>query len=280
MAVVTMRQLLESGVHFGHQTRRWNPKMKRFIFTERNGIYIIDLRQTLDYIEKAYEFVRGTVAEGGSILFVGTKKQAQEAIAEQATRVGQPYVNHRWLGGMLTNFQTVYKRLQRMKELEALGDLSGTAQGYTKKETLQLSREKIKLSRTLGGLRDMQKVPSAIWVVDTKKEHIAVDEARKLGIPVIAVLDTNCDPDEVDFPIPGNDDAIRSAELLTKVIAAAVGDGLIARSGKQRGTDEKPEPGVVAADEPLAEWERELIEDTEKKAEQPKTEEPATAAAE
>ncbi|MET8311948.1 30S ribosomal protein S2 [Micromonospora sp. NPDC005173] len=263
MAVVTMRQLLESGVHFGHQTRRWNPKMKRFIMTERNGIYIIDLRQTLDYIEKAYEFVRGTVAEGGSILFVGTKKQAQEAIAEQATRVGQPFVNHRWLGGMLTNFQTVYKRLQRMKELEGLGDLSGTAAGYTKKETLQLSREKIKLTRTLGGLRDMQKLPAAVWIVDTKKEHIAVDEARKLGIPVIAVLDTNCDPDEVDFPIPGNDDAIRSAELLTKVVAAAVADGLIARSGRRRGTDEKPEPGV-ASDEPLTEWERELLEEPKK----------------
>jgi small subunit ribosomal protein S2 len=263
MAVVTMRQLLESGVHFGHQTRRWNPKMKRFIMTERNGIYIIDLRQTLEYIEKAYEFVRGTVAEGGSILFVGTKKQAQEAIAEQATRVGQPYVNHRWLGGMLTNFQTVYKRLQRMKELEGLGDLSGTAAGYTKKETLQLSREKIKLTRTLGGLRDMQKLPAAVWIVDTKKEHIAVDEARKLGIPVIAVLDTNCDPDEVDFPIPGNDDAIRSAELLTRVVAAAVADGLIARSGRRRGSDEKPEPGV-ATDEPLTEWERELLEEPKK----------------
>ncbi|MFI5930384.1 30S ribosomal protein S2 [Micromonospora sp. NPDC051543] len=276
MAVVTMRQLLESGVHFGHQTRRWNPKMKRFIMTERNGIYIIDLRQTLDYIEKAYEFVRGTVAEGGSILFVGTKKQAQEAIAEQATRVGQPYVNHRWLGGMLTNFQTVYKRLQRMKELEALGDLSGTAAGYTKKETLQLSREKIKLTRTLGGLRDMQKLPAAVWIVDTKKEHIAVDEARKLGIPVIAVLDTNCDPDEVDFPIPGNDDAIRSAELLTKVVAAAVADGLIARSGRRRGGDEKPEG--VASDEPLAEWERELLE-PKKADEQPAaTEQPAAAA--
>src|SRR6185295_469811 len=191
---VSMRELLENGVHFGHQTRRWNPKMKRFIFTERNGIYIIDLRQTLDYIEKAYDYIRTTVAEGGHILFVGTKKQAQEAIAEQAMRVAQPYVNDRWLGGMLTNFQTVYKRLQRMKELEALGDLSGTAAGYTKKETLQLNREKIKLTKTLGGLRDMTKVPSAIWVVDTKKEHIAVDEARKLGIPVIAVLDTNCDP--------------------------------------------------------------------------------------
>jgi small subunit ribosomal protein S2 len=259
MAVVTMRQLLESGVHFGHQTRRWNPKMKRFIFTERNGIYIIDLRQTLDYIEKAYEFIRTTVAEGGSVLFVGTKKQAQEAIAEQAARVGMPYVNHRWLGGMLTNFQTVYKRLQRMKELESI-EQTGQAQGFTKKETLQLSREKIKLTRTLGGLRDMQKTPAAVWIVDTKKEHIAVDEARKLGIPVIAVLDTNCDPDEVDFPIPGNDDAIRSAALLTRVVADAVADGLISRSGKSRRGDEKPEPGAVGVDEPLAEWERELLQ--------------------
>jgi len=271
MAVVTMRQLLESGVHFGHQTRRWNPKMKRYILTERNGIYIIDLRQSLDYIEKAYDFVRNTVAEGGSILFVGTKKQAQEAMSEQASRVGMPYVNHRWLGGMLTNFQTVYKRLQRMKELESI-ELTGVAQGYTKKETLQLSREKIKLTKTLGGLRDMQKTPAAIWVVDTKKEHIAVDEARKLGIPVIAVLDTNCDPDEVDFPIPGNDDAIRSAALLTRVIADAVADGLIARSGRRSGrdADEKPEPGAVAVDEPLAEWERELLQ---------RKEEPAAAAA-
>ena len=171
-----------------------------------------------------------------------------------------PYVNHRWLGGMLTNFQTVYKRLQRMKELESL-DLTGTAQGYTKKETLQLSREQIKLSRTLGGLRDMQKLPSAIWVIDTKKEHIAVDEARKLGIPVIAVLDTNCDPDEVDFPIPGNDDAIRSAALLTRVVADAVAEGLIARSGRSTAAPTRSrEPGVVAGDEPLAEWERELLE--------------------
>jgi small subunit ribosomal protein S2 len=259
MAVVTMRQLLESGVHFGHQTRRWNPKMKRFIFTERNGIYIIDLRQTVDYINKAFDFVKNTVAEGGTVLFVGTKKQAQEAVAEQAARVGMPYVNHRWQGGMLTNFQTVHKRLLLMKELESL-DLSGTAEGYTKKETLQLSRKKGKLTRDLGGLRDMQKLPSAIWVVDTKKEHIAVDEARKLGIPVIAILDTNCDPDEVDYPIPGNDDAIRSAELLTKIIASAVAEGLIARSGRARGGEDKPEPGALAADEPLAEWERELLE--------------------
>src|SRR3954447_4076941 len=247
MAVVTMRQLLESGVHFGHQTRRWNPKMKRFIMTERNGIYIIDLRQTLDYIEKAYDYHRNTVAEGGSVLFVGTKKQAQEAIPQQAARVGMPYVNHRWLGGMLTNFQTVYKRLQRMKELESL-DLTGAAQGYTKKETLQLSREKIKLTRTLGGLRDMQKLPAAIWVVDTKKEHIAVDEARKLGIPVIAILDTNCDPDEVDYPIPGNDDAIRSATLLTQVVATAAADGQIARAGAAMGDNEKPPAGQVGAD--------------------------------
>jgi small subunit ribosomal protein S2 len=259
MAVVTMRQLLESGVHFGHQTRRWNPKMKRYIFTERNGIYIIDLRQTLDYINTAYEYVRTTVAQGGSILFVGTKKQAQEAISAQAARVGMPYVNHRWLGGMLTNFQTVHKRLVRMKELEAL-DLSGTADGYTKKETLQLSREKTKLTRTLGGLRDMQRLPAAVWVVDTKKEHIAVDESRKLGIPVIAILDTNCDPDEVDLPIPGNDDAIRSAELLTRVIASAVADGLIARSGRAQATEEKPGAGGTGLVEPLPEWERELLE--------------------
>jgi small subunit ribosomal protein S2 len=262
MAVVTMRQLLESGVHFGHQTRRWNPKMKRYIFTERNGIYIIDLRQTLDYIDQAYEYIKNTVADGGNILFVGTKKQAQEAIAEQASRVGMPFVNHRWLGGMLTNFSTVFKRLQRMKELESI-ELTGTAEGFTKKETLQLQREKIKLTKTLGGLRDMSRVPAAVWIVDTKKEHIAVDEARKLGIPVIAVLDTNCDPDEVDFPIPGNDDAIRSAALLTRVVADAVAAGLIARSGKAlRGgsAEAKPEPGTVAADEPLPEWERELLD--------------------
>ncbi|MGA8114710.1 MAG: 30S ribosomal protein S2 [Actinocatenispora sp.] len=268
MAVVTMRQLLESGVHFGHQTRRWNPKMKRYIFTDRNGIYIIDLRQTLDYIEKAYHFVKDTVASGGNVLFVGTKKQAQEAIAEQATRVGMPYVNHRWLGGMLTNFNTVHKRLQRMKELESIEQI-GADQGLTKKERLSLQREKIKLERTLGGLRDMQKLPAAIWVVDTKKEHIAVDEARKLGIPVIAILDTNCDPDEVDYPIPGNDDAIRSATLLTQVVASAAAAGQIARAGAALGDSEKPSAGVSA--EPLAEWERELLENgsAEKPAEKP-----------
>ena len=257
MAVVTMRQLLESGVHFGHQTRRWNPKMKRFIMTERNGIYIIDLQQSVSYINTAYEFVRETVAHGGSMLFVGTKKQAQEAIAEQATRVGMPYVNHRWLGGMLTNFNTISKRLARLKELEQInfGEVAGS--GYTKKELLILSREKDKLEKTLGGMREMSKVPSAIWVVDTKKEHLAVDEARKLGLPVIAILDTNCDPDEVDYKIPGNDDAIRSVTLLTRVIADAVADGLIQRSNARAGAGADTEG--VAAEEPLAEWERELL---------------------
>src|SRR5438105_1334602 len=259
MAVVTMRQLLESGVHFGHQTRRWNPKMKRFIFTERNGIYIIDLQQTLTYIDRAYDFVKETVAHGGTVLFVGTKKQAQEAIAEQARRVGMPFVNQRWLGGMLTNFSTVYKRLQRLKELEEIdfGDVASS--GMTKKELLQLRREHDKLDRTLGGIRDMSRVPSAIWVVDTKKEHIAVNEARKLGIPVVDILDTNCDPDEVNYPIPGNDDAIRSVALLTRVVADAVAEGLIARAGASSG-DEKPAGDRLGTEEPLAEWERELLQ--------------------
>ncbi len=258
--VVTMKQLLESGVHFGHQTRRWNPKMKRYIFTERNGIYIIDLQQSLDYIDRAYEFIRETVAHGGSILYVGTKKQAQEAIAEEARRVGMPYVNQRWLGGMLTNFSTVYKRLQRLKELEELdfGDVAGS--GMTKKELLGLKRERDKLDKTLGGIRDMARVPSAIWVVDTKKEHIAVNEARKLGIPVVAILDTNCDPDEVTYPIPGNDDAIRSVALLTRVVADAVAAGLMARAGAAE-TDQKPadDQFSVTSEEPLPEWERDLL---------------------
>ena len=270
MAVVTMKNLLDSGVHFGHQTRRWNPKMKRFIFTERNGIYIIDLQQTLSYIDRAYEFVKETVAHGGTVLFIGTKKQAQEAIAEQATRVGMPYVNQRWLGGMLTNFSTVYKRLQRLKELEAL-EANGWEGTATKKEQLILGREKSKLERSLGGIREMTKTPSAVWIVDTKKEHLAVAEAHKLNIPVIAILDTNCDPDEVDYKIPGNDDAIRSAALLTRVVADAVAEGLMARAGlaANAGRDEKPEPGVLAADEPLADWETELLRPTEATTAQP-----------
>jgi small subunit ribosomal protein S2 len=256
MAVVTMRQLLGSGVHFGHQTRRWNPKMKRFILTERNGIYIIDLQQSLSFIDNAFDFVKETVAHGGTILFVGTKKQAQEPIAEQALRVGMPYVNQRWLGGMLTNFQTVHKRLQKLKELEEIDFEDVAKSGMTKKELLVLRRERDKLLKTLGGIRDMARVPSAVWIVDTKKEHLAVDEARKLGIPVVAILDTNCDPDEVDYKIPGNDDAIRSVTLLTRVVADAVAEGVLAR---HRGSD-APAQGADAPAEPLAEWERELLE--------------------
>ncbi|PPF11697.1 30S ribosomal protein S2 [Rathayibacter rathayi] len=253
MAVVTMRQLLDNGVHFGHQKRRWNPKMKRFILTERSGSYIIDLQQSLAYIDKTYDFVKETVAHGGTILFVGTKKQAQNAISEQATRVGQPYVNQRWLGGLLTNFQTVSKRLARMKELEELDFDDTSKSGFTKKELLIKKRELDKLHKSLGGIRNLSKTPSALWVVDTKKEHLAIDEAKKLGIPVIGILDTNCDPDEVQYPIPGNDDAIRSVSLLTRIVADAAAEGLIQRH-------QKPEAeGNVSAVEPLAEWEQELL---------------------
>ena len=235
MAVVTMRQLLESGVHFGHQTRRWNPKMKRFIMTERNGIYIIDLQQSLAYIDRSYAFIKETVAKGGTVMFVGTKKQAQEAIAEQATRVGMPYVNQRWLGGMLTNFQTVHQRINRLKELDEIDfdDVAGSSR--TKKELLQMRRERDKLNKSLGGIREMSRTPAAVWIVDTNKEHLAVEEARKLRIPIIGILDSNCDPDLVDFPIPGNDDAIRAVGLLTRVVADAVAEGLIARSGAKAG---------------------------------------------
>ncbi|MDP1719769.1 MAG: 30S ribosomal protein S2 [Candidatus Nanopelagicaceae bacterium] len=257
MAVVTMRELLDSGVHFGHQTRRWNPKMKRFIFTERNGIYIIDIQQSLGLIDSAYEFVKDVVAKGGHILYVGTKKQAQEPIVQQSARVGMPYVTERWLGGMLTNFPTVYKRIQRLKELEALE--SANDQLLTKKELLVLRREREKLNKNLNGIRNMTKLPSAIWVVDTKKEHLAVAEAKKLGIPVIAILDTNCDPDEVDFKIPGNDDAIRSIGLLTRVITDAVAAGLQARAAASVKEEVKADTETVAAGEPLADWEKEIL---------------------
>lgn len=257
MAVVTMRELLDSGVHFGHQTRRWNPKMKRFIFTERNGIYIIDIQQSLGLIDSAYEFVKDIVAKGGHVLYVGTKKQAQEPIIQQSARVGMPYVTERWLGGMLTNFPTVYKRIQRLKELEALE--SANDQLLTKKELLVLRREREKLNKNLNGIRNMTKLPSAIWVVDTKKEHLAVAEAKKLGIPVIAILDTNCDPDEVDFKIPGNDDAIRSIGLLTRVITDAVAAGLQARAAATVKEEVKSDTETVAAGEPLADWEKEIL---------------------
>ena len=267
-----MKQLLDAGAHFGHQTRRWNPKMRRFIFTDRNGIYIIDLQQTLTYIDQAYEFVKETVAHGGTVLFVGTKKQAQEAIAEEATKVGMPYVNQRWLGGMLTNFQTVHQRLLRLKELESM-EQTGGFEGRTKKEILMLTREKNKLARTLGGMREMSKIPSVVWIVDTNKEHIAVDEARKLGIPVVAILDTNCDPDVVDYPIPANDDAIRSVDVLTRVVASAVAEGLKARSAAKEGNK-----GEEA--EPLAEWETEQLDAVTAEAEAAATTEDAAATSE
>jgi small subunit ribosomal protein S2 len=266
LAVVTMRQLLEAGVHFGHQTRRWNPKMKRYIYGERNGIYIIDLQKTMESIESTFSFLRDTVAKGGTVLFVGTKKQAQEAIKSQAERVTMPFVNYRWLGGMLTNFTTIYRRLQRLKELEAM-ETTGGMDVLPKKEVLRLRHEREKLERNLGGIRDMTRPPAAVWVVDTRKEHIAVTEARKLGIPVVAILDTNCDPDEVDYPIPGNDDAIRAGSLLTRIVADAVAEGLRLRAVYGAETAAKEGTAPVAAspadEEPLAEWERELLESGE-----------------
>ena len=272
MAVVTIRQMLDSGVHFGHQTQRWNPKVKRFILTERSGIHIIDLQQSLAHIDAAYEFVRETVARGGTVLFVGTKKQAQESIASEAGRVGQPYVNQRWLGGLLTNFQTVLGRLERMKELEQV-DFEDTTKGFTKKELLMKRRELEKLHKSLGGIRNLTKTPSAIWVVDAKREHLAMSEAAKLGIPVVAILDTNADPDEIQFPIPGNDDAIRSVGLLTRVIADAVAEGLVIRHDKPAAA------GNVSAVEPLADWERELLgEVADVAAEAPVAEAPAEEA--
>ncbi|HVM00947.1 MAG TPA: 30S ribosomal protein S2 [Egibacteraceae bacterium] len=268
MAVVSMRDLLEAGVHFGHQTRRWNPKMKRFIFSERNGIYIIDIQQTIGMLEQAYHFVRDTVARGGTVLFVGTKKQAQEAVEQQAMRVGMPYVNYRWLGGMLTNFETIKARLRRLNELEEM-EQSGTLELLPKKEVLTLRREREKLERNLGGIRGMNKLPAAVWVVDTVKEHIAVKEANRLGIPVVAVVDTNCDPDEIQYVIPGNDDAIRSGALLTRIIADACAEGYVQRASRSAddvvaeqaaaaaAAAQKPAAGAprVEENEPLAEWE-------------------------
>ncbi len=224
MAVVSMKDLLEAGVHFGHQTRRWNPKMKPYIFTERNGIYIIDLKRTLREIDAAYRFVRDTAAQGGEILFVGTKKQAQEAIASEATRCGMPYVNHRWLGGMLTNFVTIRKRIARMVELETM-ETDGQMAARPKKEALKLRGEYEKLKKNLEGIRTMTDLPAAVFVVDTKREAIAVAEARRLRIPIIGLVDTNADPDEVDYAIPGNDDAIRSISLMCRIIAEAAIEG-------------------------------------------------------
>ena len=224
MSVISMKQLLEAGVHFGHQTRRWNPKMAEYIFTERNGIYIIDLQKTVKKIEEAYNFMRDIAAEGGEVLFVGTKKQAQDSIREEAQRVGQYFVSVRWPGGMLTNFQTIRKSINRLNQLEKMAE-DGTFDLLPKKEVLKLRHEMEILEKNYGGIKEMKKAPAALFVVDPKKEHIAIAEAKKLGIPVVAIVDTNCDPDEVDYPIPGNDDAIRAVKLIAETMANAIMEG-------------------------------------------------------
>jgi small subunit ribosomal protein S2 len=242
MSVISMKNLLESGVHFGHQTRRWNPKMKKYIFAERNGIYIIDLQKTVKKVEKAYRFIRKTVAEGKDVLFVGTKKQAKDTIRNEADRCAMHFVNQRWLGGMLTNFQTIKNRVLRLKELERLNE--DNFPHYTKKEVINFRKELVKLNKFLGGIKQMNSLPGALFIVDPKKEHIAVKEAHKLGIPVVAIVDTNCDPDEIDYVIPGNDDAIRAVKLLTTTIANAILEG---KEGEQfdvperEGSDESGE---------------------------------------
>jgi small subunit ribosomal protein S2 len=250
MAVVTMRQLLEAGVHFGHQTRRWNPKMKRFIFGERNGIYIIDLNQTLERIDVAYSFVRDLVADNGTILFVGTKKQTQDPIARYAVQCGMPYINERWLGGMLTNFNTIAGRVKKMQEYERMR-AAGDFDAMPKKEALILSRELDKLQRNLGGIRNMTRLPDAVFIIDTKKEHIAVTEANKLGLPIVAVVDTNCDPDLITYVIPGNDDAIRAGTLMCRVIADAVEEGrfIASRRAARTGTPAAAGPPVIDPEE-------------------------------
>ncbi len=253
MAVVTMKQLLDAGVHFGHQTRRWNPKMKRFIHGERNGIYIIDLNQTLDRLADAYVYVRDLTADGGNVLFVGTKRQAQDSIQSYAERCGMPYVNQRWLGGMLTNFQTISKRVDKMQEYRRMRD-SGEFDAMPKKEALLLSRELTKLERNLGGIADLKKAPDAVFVLDTKLEHTAVTEANKLGLPLVAVVDTNCDPDLVDYVIPGNDDAIRAGELMCRVVSDAVLEGRFIRSKRAEaaGAPVEGKPAERSAEEEAA----------------------------
>jgi small subunit ribosomal protein S2 len=248
LARVSMKQLLEAGVHFGHQTRRWNPKMKNYIFTERNGIYIIDLQKTVKLMDVAYNFVRDMIADGGSIIFVGTKKQAQESIRTESERCGAHYVNHRWLGGMLTNFSTIRRRIDRMIELDRMEE-DGTFERLTKKEVLNLRNEKERLLKFLRGIREMKKIPDAIYVVDPRKERIAVAEARKLDIPVIAIVDTNCDPDEIDYLIPGNDDAIRAVKLISSIMADAVLEGKqVSEAPEVSESDDKVEDEVSVAD--------------------------------
>ena len=253
MTVATMKELLEAGVHFGHQTKRWNPKMKPYIFGARNGIYILDLQQTVTHLEVAYEFVKDTVAKGEKILFVGTKRQAQEAIYEEAVRCGMFYVNHRWLGGTLTNFQTIKKSIDKLKELEKIEEHAGF-QGLPKKELLQLQKRGAKLNKYLGGIKEMDRFPGVLFVVDPKREKIAVSEARKLGIPTVAIVDSNCDPDEIDYVIPGNDDAIRAIRLFSTKIADAVIEGKRLREEELQGVDDTelaseavPENGIEEA---------------------------------
>lgn len=253
MAIISMKQLLEAGVHFGHQTRRWNPKMAPYIFTERNGIYIIDLQKTVRKVDEAYQFVRNTVADGGSILFVGTKKQAQETVRQEAERSGMPYVNQRWLGGMLTNFQTIRSRIDRLQHLETM-ETDGSFYLLPKKEVLELRKEKERLERFLGGIRNLRRIPDAVFVIDPRKEKIAVAEARKLRIPIIAIVDTNCDPDEVDLVIPGNDDAIRAVRLLTSKMADAV---IEAQEGQQ---DAEAEPASTDGEYVGDEEQAQLVE--------------------
>lgn len=249
MSSISMKELLEAGVHFGHQTRRWNPKMKPYIFGARNGIYIIDLQKTVRYFKSAYNFVKESAEQGSSVLFVGTKKQAQDSIAEEAARCGQFYVNQRWLGGMLTNFSTVKQSIERLKRIETMFE-DGTIDAYTKKEALQLSKEREKLEKVLGGIKNMTRLPGMMFVIDPKNEEIAIQEAKKLGIPVVAVVDTNCDPDMIDYVIPGNDDAIRAIRLLSSKIADAIIEGSEARNAALQtdaeGSDDLQE---VAADD-------------------------------
>ena len=275
MAVVSMKQLLEAGVHFGHQTRRWNPKMAQYIFTERNGIYIIDLQKTVKKLNEAYLFARDISADGGDILFVGTKKQAQDSIKEEAEHCGMPYVNARWLGGMLTNFSTIRTRIGRLNQLRAMRD-DGTFDLLPKKEVVKLELEIEKLEKFIGGIQNMERLPGALFIVDPHKERIAVAEAKKLGIPIIAIVDTNCDPDEIDAVIPGNDDAIRAVKLISETIAAAVIEG---RQGEEFGTaavddsDDDDENQDVSMDDEAAVFEQENIseEQVEDAAEAPET---------
>ncbi|WP_066683771.1 30S ribosomal protein S2 [Christensenella intestinihominis] len=267
MSVISMKQLLEAGVHFGHQTRRWNPKMKRFIFTERNGIYIIDLQKTVKEVEKAYYFVRDIAMDNKTVLFVGTKKQAQESIEAEAKRCGMYYVSNRWLGGMLTNFKTIKSRVARLNKIEEM-EQNGDMELLPKKEVIQLMHEKEKLLKNLGGIREMKDLPGALFIVDPRKEHIAIAEARNLGIPVVAIVDTNCDPDEVDYPIPGNDDAIRAVKLITSKMADAVLEG---KQGEQMEEEAEEaaevlteaEEEVAAAEEIAEEIAQEILPEAE-----------------